>query len=242
MMVLYGYGVTITTVKLGLGNHRQNNSTDTTGGNINIAFLFRKCYKTCKNAQSYFDGKKIVDVYWSGSEESWCHALDESGQLWGWGHNQHGEIGVGNNSGTYYYTKPTKIGVDFNRYGGIKLLKHYWSDGSQHASIILDGEGYIWFTGYQTVVTHYWFSWLYRNISYWFLEKNGIHMNGDIDYFWIGGDENRWFYIRQKSTGMLWYTMVTMVHMVVEDNQLNQMVTGINQVVKLHNLFTLKGA
>ena len=25
-------------------------------------------------------------------------------------------------------------------------------------------------------------------------------MNGDIDYFWIGGDENRWFYIRQKST------------------------------------------
>ena len=67
-------------------------------------------------------------------------------------------------------------------------------------------------------------------------------MNGDIDYFWIGGDENRWFYIRQKSTGMYGYTMVTMVHMVVEDNQLDQMVTGINQVVSTSQFIHIKGA
>ena len=98
MMVLYGYGVTITTVKLGLGNPQLNASTDTTGGNINIAFYSGNVTRPVRLPQSYFDGKKIVDVYWSGSEESWCYALDESGQLWGWGHNQHGEIGVGNNN------------------------------------------------------------------------------------------------------------------------------------------------
>ena len=189
----------------GLGNPQANASTDTTGGNINIAFYSGNVTRPVRMPQSYFDGKKIVDVYWSGSEESWCHALDESGQLWGWGHNQHGEIGVGNNSGTYYYTVPTKIGVDFNRYGGIKLLKHYWSDGSQHASIILDGEGYIWFTGYQTAgnspIGSPGYTGTYH-IGSW--RRMGFHMNGDIDYFWIGGDENRWFYIRQKSTGMLW--------------------------------------
>lgn len=189
----------------GLGNPQANASTDTTGGNINIAFYSGNVTRPVRMPQSYFDGKKIVDVYWSGSEESWCHALDESGQLWGWGHNQHGEIGVGNNSGTYYYTHPTKIGVDFNRYGGIKLLKHYWSDGSQHASIILDGEGYIWFTGYQTngnsPIGSPGYTGTYH-IGSW--RRMGFHMNGDIDYFWIGGDENRWFYIRQKSTGMLW--------------------------------------
>ena len=189
----------------GLGNPQANASTDTTGGNINIAFYSGNVTRPVRMPQSYFDGKKIVDVYWSGSEESWCHALDESGQLWGWGHNQHGEIGVGNNSGTYYYTVPTKIGVDFNRYGGIKLLKHYWSDGSQHASLILDGEGYIWFTGYQTAgnspIGSPGYTGTYH-IGSW--RRMGFHMNGDIDYFWIGGDENRWFYIRQKSTGMLW--------------------------------------
>ncbi len=189
----------------GLGNPQANASTDTTGGNINIAFYSGNVTRPVRMPQSYFDGKKIVDVYWSGSEESWCHALDESGQLWGWGHNQHGELGIGNNSGTYYYTVPAKIGLDFNRYGGIKLLKHYWSDGSQHASIILDGEGYIWFTGYQTAgnspIGSPGYTGTYH-IGSW--RRMGFHMNGDIDYFWIGGDENRWFYLRQKSTGMLW--------------------------------------
>ena len=31
--------------------------------------------------------------------------------------------------------------------------------------------------------------------------------NGDVDYFWCGGDEQKWFMFRQKSTGMLWNAM-----------------------------------
>ena len=147
----------------------------------------------------------IVDVYWSGSEEAWTHALDEAGHLWAWGHNQHGELGVGNYNGTYYYTKPTRVGIDFNRYGGIKLLKHTWSNGSHHASFILDGEGFMWFTGYTTSGSVPFGSPGYTGTQYlgsW--RRMSFAHNGDVDYFWCGGDEQKWFMFRQKSTGMLW--------------------------------------
>ena len=35
-------------------------------------------------------------------------------------------------------------------------------------------------------------------------QRGDFHLNGDVDEFWCGGDENKWMYIRQKSTGMLW--------------------------------------
>ena len=35
-------------------------------------------------------------------------------------------------------------------------------------------------------------------------KRGDFHLNGDVDEFWCGGDENKWMYIRQKSTGMLW--------------------------------------
>ena len=92
--------------QLGLGNPSINNSTDTTGGPTSTAFYSGNVTRPVRLPQSYFDGRMIVDVYWSGSEEAWTHALDEAGHLWAWGHNQHGELGVGNYNGTYYYTKP----------------------------------------------------------------------------------------------------------------------------------------
>ena len=35
-------------------------------------------------------------------------------------------------------------------------------------------------------------------------QRTDFHLNGDIDEFWCGGDEHKWMYMRQKSTGMLW--------------------------------------
>ena len=191
--------------QLGLGNPSINNSTDTTGGPTSTAFYSGNVTRPVRLPQSYFDGRMIVDVYWSGSEEAWTHALDEAGHLWAWGHNQHGELGVGNWNGTYYYTKPTRVGIDFNRYGGIKLLKHTWSNGSHHASFILDGEGYMWFTGYTTSGSVPFGSPGYTGTQYlgsW--RRMSFAHNGDVDYFWCGGDEQKWFMFRQKSTGMLW--------------------------------------
>ena len=58
----------------------------------------------------------------------------------------HGCGGVGSNShsseGTYYYYIPRRVEVNWNMYGGMKLLQH-WSYSSQsHAGTwVLDGEG-----------------------------------------------------------------------------------------------------
>ena len=94
--------------QLGLGNPSINNSTDTSGGPTGTAFYSANVTRPVRLPQSYFDGRQIVDMWTSGSEEAWFHALDEQGQLWAWGHNQYGELGVGNRNGTYYYTHPHK--------------------------------------------------------------------------------------------------------------------------------------
>ena len=179
----------------GLGNAQANASTDTTGGNINIASI-QKCYKSILRMHNLILMARKLLMYTGQEQKNLVHALDESGQLWGWGHNQHGEIGVGNFWYLLLYMQLTKLVLTLT--DTVKLLKHYWSDGSQHASIILDGEGYIWFTGYQTNGNSLLVLWLYRNISYWFLGEESFHMN-DIDYFWIGGDEKQMVLYKTKN-------------------------------------------
>lgn len=191
--------------QLGLGNPSINASTDTSGGPTSTAFYSANVTRPVRLPQSYFDGRRIVDMWASGSEECWFHALDDTGRLWAWGHNQHGELGVGNRNGSYYYTTPTRVGLDWNRYGGIKMYKTTHSNGGNSCTHILDGEGYMWFTGYTTSG-----AWPIGSPGYTgthhigSFRREGHFLNGDIDFFWCGGDENKWLYIRQKNTGMLW--------------------------------------
>ena len=191
--------------QLGLGNPGINNSTDASGGPTSTAFYSANVTRPVRLPQSYFDGRQIIDMWTSGSEEAWFHALDEHGQLWAWGHNQHGELGVGNRNGSYYYTHPTRVGINWNRYGGIKMYKTTHSNGGHSCTHILDGEGYMWFTGYTTSG-----AWPIGSPGYTdthhigSFRREGHFLNGDIDFFWCGGDENKWLYIRQKTTGMLW--------------------------------------
>ena len=55
-------------------------------------------------------------------------------------------LGVGMNShtsqGTYYYYVPRRVEINWNMYGGMKLLQHWSYDGQGHAGTwVLDGEG-----------------------------------------------------------------------------------------------------
>ena len=94
---MYGFEGYNNNGQLGLGNPSINNSTDTSGGLTSTAFYSANVPRPVRLPQSYFDGRRIVDM-WSSRfrEECWFHALDDTGQLWAWGHNQHGELGVGN--------------------------------------------------------------------------------------------------------------------------------------------------
>ena len=146
-----------------------------------------------------------------GCNEPSFHALDEDGWLWFWGQSVHGGGGVGSNShtseGTYYYYVPRRVEVDWNRYGGMKMLQHWgYSNQSHVGTWVLDGEGYLWYTGYQTsgqVPGLYGIGSNQTRYNSMF-RRTDFHLNGDIDEFWCGGDEHKWIYIRQKSTGMLW--------------------------------------
>ena len=198
--------------QFGGGNPGINNSTDFNGGSpYSFSFYSTNVKRPVKIPQEFFNGKRIVDVWANGNEEMFFHALDEDGYLWFWGQNLHGCGGTGEGShtsqGTKYYYVPRRVEVNWNLYGGMKLLQH-WSYSSQsHAGTwVLDGEGYLWYAGY---LTNGQVPGMYgigdnatRYISQF--QRTDFHLNGDVDEFWCGGDEHKWFYFRQKSTGMMW--------------------------------------
>jgi len=198
--------------QFGGGNPSINNSTDTNGGSpYSFAFYSTNVKRPIKIPSSFFNNKRIVDMWVEGCNEPSFHALDEDGWLWFWGQAVHGGGGVGANShtseGTYYYYVPRRVEVDWNRYGGMKMLQHWsYSNQSHVGTWVLDGEGYLWYTGYHTngqVPGLYGVgdnSTRYNSM----FRRTDFHLNGDIDEFWCGGDEHKWIYIRQKSTGMLW--------------------------------------
>ena len=196
----------------GFGNPSINNSTDTNGGSpYSFSFYSSAIRRPIKIPQQFFNNKRIIDMWGSGNEEMYWHALDEDGYLWAWGQDVYGCLGVGMNShtsqGTYYYYIPRRVEINWNMYGGMKLLQHWSYDGQGHAGTwVLDGEGYMWYTGYMTSgQVPGMFGIGDNNTEYTAqFQRGDFHLNGDVDEFWCGGDENKWMYIRQKSTGMLW--------------------------------------
>ncbi len=160
--------------------------------------------------QTYFNGKMIVDIYASGSNEGRFWALDEEGLLWAWGHNNNGELGVGHRDGTYYMHTPTPVSVDFNYYGGLKKLDFVPNNSSGSTGILfaLDGEGWLWACGYQNAGQMPGFARIGGHDSHQFgaFKRLNFRPNGDIEDFWPGGETGAEFQIaiRQKSTGQTW--------------------------------------
>ena len=75
-----------------------------------------------------------------GNEEMYFHALDEDGWLWFWGQDVHGGGGVGITHSHIARNKilllcPRRVEVDWNRYGGMKLLQH-WSYSNNHTQVL----------------------------------------------------------------------------------------------------------
>jgi len=80
---------------------------------------------------AYFDNKKIVDFIAFGGDYGSVLALDEDGDLWGWGTDYSGELGMGGfAAGNSAKLFPTRVPFDFRKYGGIKKMSYAHSETS----------------------------------------------------------------------------------------------------------------
>ena len=91
----------------------------------------------------YFDNKKIVDFMCFGNQTTSVLAIDEDGDLWGWGADYNGELGLGGQNGSNNFRAiPTRVPFDFKRYGGIKKMAYAHRDSTNNRfAVILTNDG-----------------------------------------------------------------------------------------------------
>jgi alpha-tubulin suppressor-like RCC1 family protein len=163
----------------------------------------------------FFDYKKIVDFMCFGNEVTSVLAIDEDGDLWGWGADYYGELGLGGTGARDNRRPiPTRIPFDFKKFGGIKKMAYYhYSTTDVRAAFILTNDGSLFGAGYfynqtspmspntdNTGTYNRWTRW--------------INTNGNaksIENFWIVGDRAYNIYIREKDTGLT-YAMGENLH------------------------------
>ena len=154
----------------------------------------------------YFDYAKIVDFMCFGNEVTSVLAIDENGDLWGWGANYYGELGLGGSTvAANVVTIPTKISFDFKRFGGIKKMSYYhYAAADVRAAYILTNDGSLFGAGYFKGAT----SPLGQNaiadtaVTQWTKFINTTVNVKSIENFWVVGDRAYNIYIREKDTGL----------------------------------------
>lgn len=157
----------------------------------------------------FFDNKKIVDFMCFGNEVTSVLAIDEDGDLWGWGADYQGELGLGASTAGGRDNRrpiPTRIPFDFKKFGGIKKMSYYhYSTTDVRAAFILTNDGSLFGAGYFYGGT----SPLNQNslgsggnITRWTRFINTTANIKSIENFWVVGDRAYNIYIREKDTGL----------------------------------------
>lgn len=163
-------------------------------------------YYPIRIPQARFDGKRIVDVYANGATtEGWSHALDEDGNLWGWGQNSSAQLGIGFTESQRYIDYPRKVPVNWENYGGIKKFQCFsnTNTGAIHGCYVLDGDGYLWSWGNFTNGTGVGRMLLTNNHEWGVPHRLRFDTNdGRWDNFWMGGGKSHYIFMREKDTGL----------------------------------------
>ena len=99
----------------------------------------------CLPKEIFFEGNRIVDVF---TQENSIHALDEAGNLWGWGRNNYGQLGYSTASfaTATQSAAPFKIPVNWATYGGIQKVMTPSAENAEWI-MVLDGQGHVWTQG-----------------------------------------------------------------------------------------------
>jgi alpha-tubulin suppressor-like RCC1 family protein len=108
--------------QLGLGNSVTNSALGTPVDQLNPVRI----------PATFFDNKKIVDFICFGGDRSSTIAIDEDGDLWGWGADFSGELGMGGRPATDNVRNviPTRIPFDFKKFGGVKKMSYAHSEAT----------------------------------------------------------------------------------------------------------------
>ena len=94
--------------------------------------------------RSYFNGEKVVDVLAMGGDNGWSYARTEAGNLYSWGRNNEGQLGIGDTANRWRPVKITAFDPVVN--AGIRKWQGYGYAGSC-SLMILDGNGFLWHCG-----------------------------------------------------------------------------------------------
>lgn len=156
---------------------------------------------------TFFDNKRIVDFMVIGNQYTSVLAMDEDGNLWGWGSNYTGELGIGDlNTVSNAHPIPTRVGFDWKPYGGIKKMSYYhYSTTNGRASYILTNDGTMFMAGQSQggmhPVGHMIGGNTSRNVFRFTKFINTGPTQLDIDNFWVVGDYAHNIFVREKYTG-----------------------------------------
>ena len=101
-------------------------------------------YSPRRIPREYFGNEEIIDILAAGQEYGVSYARTKSNNFYSWGHNNNGQLGIGDTTNRY---KPTKI-IAFNPVTAGGVLKFAASGQSNLSFHVLDGNGYMWHAGY----------------------------------------------------------------------------------------------
>jgi alpha-tubulin suppressor-like RCC1 family protein len=99
---------------------------------------------------TFFDNKAIVDFICFGHQNASCIAIDEDGDLWGWGSDYSGELGMGGQPSTITpRVIPTRIPFEFRKFGGVKKMSycHSAANNGPRFVMILTNDGSLFGAG-----------------------------------------------------------------------------------------------
>jgi hypothetical protein len=92
---------------------------------------------------SAFGNRKIIDFWLAGGNYRYGMAKDQNGDLWGWGHNTIGQLGVGEDLNIW---EPKRVPYDWQKHGGIKKLSTSGYN-LNYTTIVLTNDGVLHMSG-----------------------------------------------------------------------------------------------
>lgn len=134
----------------GYSGHGQHGNASTTNQSfpVHVGGSISNVYAAANAADHTFRDVRIVRIAISNKQEEdsthSCYALDDNGDLWSWGYNGYGQLGLGDTSNR---SQPVKI--DKATYFNGNDIVAFWTAGAGYAHIhAIDSQGNLYAWGY----------------------------------------------------------------------------------------------